>query len=54
MNEQYINVATSANVIQSILSTVLLLDRDSVEIPEDQEEIVQDIQATIARKLGGV
>lgn len=53
MNETYVSVSTSANIIQSVMDVLAKINPEYVEIPEDAQEIVNDIQAMASKKIGG-
>lgn len=54
MNEQYTTVSTTANILQSVLDAIYKLDRANIEVPMEPQEVLNDVQATIARLIGGV
>lgn len=53
MTEKYVHVSTTANVIQAIVNVLLNLDKECVDVPHDPRELTNDVQATIARMVGG-
>lgn len=53
MHPEYETVSVSANIIQSTLNVLQALDKENIEIPNDPQEVTNDIQATVARLVGG-
>lgn len=53
MNEKYETTSTIANIIQLAVDAVLKLDKESVEIPNDVQEITRDVQAAVSRHVTG-
>lgn len=53
MNEQYSTVATTANIIQSVIEVMYALNKANIDVPADSTEVARDAQATIARMIGG-
>lgn len=53
MTEKYVHVSTTANMIQAIVNVLLNLDKECVDVPHDPRELTNDVQATIARMVGG-
>lgn len=53
MNETYVSVSTSANIIQSVMDVLAKINPEYIEIPEDAQEIANDIQAVASKKIGG-
>lgn len=53
MNETYNNVAITANIVQSVTDVMLQLNPENITVPQDAQELANDIQAAIARIMKG-
>ena len=46
------SISTAANIIEATLAVLKKINPDYVEIPASTNEITNDIQASMARKVG--
>lgn len=53
MLEKYTTISTAANIIQAVVNVMNNLDQECVEVPHDPRELTNDVQATVARLVGG-
>lgn len=53
MNPVYETVSVSANIIQAVINVMQNLDSENIEIPNDPQELANDVQATVGRLVGG-
>ncbi|MDG6281870.1 hypothetical protein Q7378_01060 [Glaesserella parasuis] len=53
MNEVYTTVSTVANIEQAVFDAMRKLNPENVQVPTDDQELMNDIQATLARHLEG-
>lgn len=53
MTEEYKTVSTAANIVQAIFQVLKGLNPENIEIPADEQEVVHEIEACIARCAGG-
>lgn len=53
MTEEYNTVSVSANIVQAIFQVLNKLNPENIEIPSDPQEITHEIEACVARRVGG-
>lgn len=53
MHPEYSQVSVTANIIQAVVDVLVKLNKENIEVPTDTQEMTNNVQATIARLVGG-